>query len=307
MENCASFENDWTAIFAEDAPISPELATHLKECRACRRLLATHRDWEDLLLEEPGADAYSRMRSGVLDRIRHQSVPWRTASEGSLLSRASASRWWAAAAIAASLFLAGFLSGRGALFSPEREAGHLLQQLRHQVAANPRLDDSTGSPYSYSNVSFSPLADGRLALSFDLSTHLRLVGQKDDPLVKDVLAQTLLNPESLNSRLKALGIAGDVMDPKIKQAMILAMQHDDSLSVRLKAMSLLSAYKMDREVSDAFLLILKEEESVQLRLQALEYLAGEPNSRDALREALEKLSKPEDTPLLLRASGKEIY
>lgn len=307
MNTCASLESHWTALLAEDAPISPELEAHLEGCPACRRLLETHRGWECLLMEEPDAAAFTNMRSAVLARVRNRFAQAKTRSAGHRDVTGRAWKWGAVTALAATLLIAGFLIGRGGSFAPEIVGANLLRQVRHQASVNTRFEDSASSPYSYSNISLSPLVDGRIALSFDLSTHMEVAGEKDDPLVKDVLAQALLNPESINSRLKAIGIAHEVMDPKIKQALILAMKHDDSLPVRLKAMSLLSSYKENAAVAEAFLSILKEDESVQLRLQALEYLAGNPSRRNALRDALNQLSKPEDTPLLLKANIQEIH
>ena len=137
-------------------------------------------------------------------------------------------------------------------------------------------------------------------LSFDVTTHVDTERPKNDPLVKEVLAQSLLNPSSLGTRLKAIRFAGTIFELKIKEALLFSLQNDPNIAVRLKAMSTLVNIKNDREITDVFIDILGTEESVQMRLMAIEYLAQSDMNKDKIEKTIMESDRPVDTPIKLK-------
>jgi hypothetical protein len=128
-------------------------------------------------------------------------------------------------------------------------------------------------------------------LDFDVATHLDLVRDKYDPLVAEVLMQSLVSPATVGTRLEAIGLVKN-LEPKVRDALVVAMLEDPNLAVRLKAISKLTANGGDFETHNALLDVLRTENSVTMRLLAIDYLTNNNVSAEALRDAV-KEGRPE--------------
>jgi hypothetical protein len=115
---------------------------------------------------------------------------------------------------------------------------------------------------------------GLVNLSFDVSRHLELSLKRDDPLVTEVLVQSLIEPSGVDTRLNAILIAENTRDRKIKKSLIVAMLCDENLAVRMAAQLKLIERPGDPEVADSLLDVLEREQSVRMRLVAIDYLAN---------------------------------
>src|SRR5262249_47934263 len=143
-----------------------------------------------------------------------------------------------------------------------------------EAAANRGLADVEDSPFTYSNVSYRRLAGDRVALDFDVTTHLATVESTRSPLVREALAQSLLNPASVGERLKAISFAASGREPKVEEAVLVAFRRDESVAVRLAALTVLVGRLDDDDVRSALIVALHDDPSVQVRLAALESLAS---------------------------------
>ena len=165
--------------------------------------------------------------------------------------------------------------------------------IERAAAKNLRLTQSVESPFAYSNVRLQSVDDANVRLSFDVTTHLDLVRQKDDDLVTEVLVQSLVNQESVGTRLEAIDLATSTsMQPKLRDALVVAMLEDSNLAVRLRAISKLTASGSDQTTQEALLQVLRSEDSVTMRLLAIDHLTTHDVSSEALRLALEQ-GRPE--------------
>ena len=108
-----------------------------------------------------------------------------------------------------------------------------MDALHLEAASNRGLTDVEDSPFTLSNVSFRRVAGDRVALDFDVTTHLATVESTGSPLVREVLAQSLLNPATVGERLKAMSLAAGLPDPRVEQAVLFALRRDESVAVRL--------------------------------------------------------------------------
>lgn len=285
-----------------------ELFTHLEGCAPCRQLYELHEDLGDAepLTVEPPEEALAEVRRGVLRTLRAENArPRSTPGFWQLLTARPA--WVLASWIVVALggALLGRLSVPGAPASPDAEQV-LLAQLQAAAASHRQLSDVESSRFLLSDVSWHDLSDEQVAMSFDVSTHLELTLDKDDPLTTELLVQSLVNPAPLGGRLKAISRARDLQDPRIRQALIRAMLHDPDLAVRLEAQARLAEHPANGEVEDAFITVLAHEASVQMRLVAVDYLAERQVSPEVLSRALTANTAPGESAVLWRARSHDL-
>jgi hypothetical protein len=273
-----------------------ELLAHTKGCDSCRRLLAIHGDLIEAgaRVPEPDEADLELLQERVLRDIK----------------RLRARRPLRFAALAAGLilpFVLGLLAGRmiPAPSGSLRSSSRVMNALHVEAASNRGLTDVEDSPFTYSNVSFHRLAGDRVALDFDVTTHLATVESTRSPLVREVLAQSLLNPSSVGERLKAMSFAASVPEPKLEQAILFALRHDQSVAVRLAALTVLVGRLDDEEVRVAMMTALRDDPSVQVRLAALESLASHRVDHSQLRQELRLRNEPGNEPLIVRLAELE--
>jgi len=301
MNDCARFEamiRDHSAGDLDPAAREP-LLQHARLCAACRRLLELDADLGRLVarLPEPREAEWDRVHERVLREIAGRPA---SASLPALAWLA------AAAALAVVAFVGGAFADRALTpprsARPEARSG-LLAALGAEAASNRAFSQVENARFTYSNVSFRKIGTDRVALAFDVSTHLEVVEQESSDLVREVLAQSLLNPSSTAARLKALDLAGGALDPKLRDALIFALAKDPSLAVRSEALALLSGRADEPAVQDALLVALRDDEAVQIRLQALESLAARRVDPGRLRDAIG--SRPGGEALRVRLASFE--
>jgi hypothetical protein len=233
--------------------------------------------------EEPVPEAFSNMRYEVLRSVRNtemnthsdwldESVSW----VRKIVTRPEM-------AVAAFTLILGFFLGRIAPVDQESISSSLMQQVSFLASENESFADTKNSPYQYSNIEIKEINGNQVALNFDVSTHLEMVRDKNDPLVREVIAQSLLNPTNLGTELKAISYSENMLDRKLKEALIYSMRHAPILAVRQNAMRNLTRYDQDDEIKEAFLKTLTDEESVKMKLMALDYLDKHQINPDELR------------------------
>ncbi|CAM2009880.1 hypothetical protein [Acanthopleuribacter pedis] len=262
--------------------------------------------------------AFARMRAGVLAEIRK--AP-KVASSPDKVIQPKIAHWRQPVFLlgAAAAMLLGVLIGSRfwqnspapIWYNPVGDAAQHGTDFRQGAArqmvsslAQPQ-PDLRNLPYVYDNIAITPTPGNQVHLSFDMATHVSLVRPADDPLVREMLVNALMDRESLNNRLHAVQLSDPTMSPEVKQALVIAMRQDGELSVRLKAMAKLAPFGEEPLVSQALMEVLKNDESVQMRLNALDYLMGSNPAKGDI-EALERtLRERGDTPLLMRVNRWE--
>jgi hypothetical protein len=272
-----------------------ELVAHTKGCESCRRMLAIHGDLAEAGARVPEPDeADLELRQ---ERVMRE------------IKRRRARRPLRIAALAAGViqpFAVGLILGRAL---PGRAgsgpSSRWMDALHHEAASNRRLTDVEDSPFTYSNVSYRRLADDRVALDFDVTTHLTTVESTRSPLVREVLAQSLLNPSSVGERLKAISFAAGRFEPKLEKAVLFALRRDESVAVRLAALTALVGRLDDEEVRSALMSALRDDPSVQIRLAALESLTSHRVDHARIREAIRVRPAPGNEALMVRLAELE--
>ena len=195
----------------------------------------------------------------------------------------------------------GFLLGRALPPDAQGSSLNIIRHINKIASENKQLIDIKNSDFRYSNTIIKEVDAENVALSFDFTTHVKIVRHKTDPVVRDVIAQSLLNPSNTGSELKAISFTENIIDRKIKEALIFSVHNAPMQAVRMKAMSSLMKYKEDPEVKDAFIQVLKEEESVQMRLTAIDYLQGININPDILWSVVEHMDNKLYSAVLIKA------
>lgn len=166
---------------------------------------------------------------------------------------------------------------------------NFTQEIQLAALESQDLKQSSNSPYVFSNAKMRNTGKNRVQVSFDVSRHIKIERPKDDPLIKDILAQSLLNSENTSLRLQNISETESYMDPKIKQALILTMNNDNNMIVRQKSMFSLLRYPNDKEIQKALLSVLRNEESVYMKLAAIDYLSNNKVNIQSLGDELNSL------------------
>jgi len=313
MIRCAEFEPLIERMLAEEIADADRdrLLTHAQSCAPCRQYVELHHRLlgSELDVELPTDEEFGAMRRAVFEGIggargRPAGSSWGMIGEFFQLMMQRPAYAGALAALLLVMLGAGFGVGQQwgqPTTSPELTG--LLPQIDREASQNLDGLDLEGSRYLFSNVTFDDRGDGRLALSFDVTRHMELSRPKSDPLVKEILVQSLINPGPIETRMSAIGYAGQMVDDKVKQALIVSMLNDPNQAVRLRAQEILSTHKNDPEIQSAMLVVMRGEESVQMRLQALDQLATSDFSRERFGQAVEDLSWQDDRALLVRAAN----
>lgn len=295
MENldCHRVRNDIDRLFAGELAEDDRavIDAHLERCSDCRE----HHALVSQIASRPAPETDERdllaMRRAVLGTIQSE----RGAERTSFFTRLPHAAALALVTGGAVLLAAGWFVGRTT--APEAVAARrggmanpdlvLARQIQSVARENTGLADVENSPYRYANVRIEPQPEGRIRLGFDVSRHLELTLLKSDPLVTEVLVQSVLDSGSIGTRLRAIDEAGNILDPRVRGALIKAMLHDENLGVRLQAQSRLIERAGDAGIADALLTVLENEESVQMRLVAIDYLTRSRVDPRRLREAVE--------------------
>ena len=317
MSDCERFQPILGAYVSDDLDdraFGPLLA-HCRTCDGCRELLELHRDLAELAeladLEMPPSETgFDAMRSRVLREVAggdrgqaETALPWHL--PGGFTLRAAA-----ILATAAMLFVVGLAAGRALPGLNGASVGgnggvtnRLVSAINADANSNHSLMDVEDSRFTYSNASFRRLEAGRVALDFDVTTHVGLIEPVESELVREVLIHSLLNPSSTGARLKAMSFAAGIMESKIKDALLFSMRRDDNLAVRLKALEILSDHLGDPEIESGVLAALRDDDSVQVRLLALDFLATHSSDGgriDRIHEVIRESERLGDEALMVR-------
>ncbi len=297
MNDCKRFEDGLASLMSGDSSIESRgsVMKHLAECEDCADLFAVHAELEDIELPEAAESELLTLRRDVIRSIRKSSSRDVAAWWQSLLVarlRPSAALALAVGALVAGVTLGRWPTADRVFERAQREDTRLANstealagQLEFAALRNRRVEESANSPYTFSDLRVRETADDRVALSFDVATHLELIREKSDPLVSEILVQSLVNPAPVGTRLEAISLVRS-MEPKVRDALIVAMLEDESLPVRIASLEKLVAVPIDPSTEAAFLKVLEKEETVQMRLLAIDYLAKERVAPQMVESAL---------------------
>jgi hypothetical protein len=277
-----------------------KLNAHMAECPECQALFKIHSalGQTNLSMPLPDKDEFAQMRARVSTKIRSTRQQKTVFDFTALWHNLRTNAW--RPAVAFSLIL-GFLLGR---IMPTEE-GNLGEQIIEGISLlasqSKSLFTEDKSGYRYSNVTIKELNQNEIQMSFDVSTHVEVTRAKDDPLAKEIMAQTLLSSGNAGSHLKAISSMGNIPDPKFKQALIHTFQYDRSPAVRMAAVNKLQQFPKDMEIALAMKEIIKNEENIKMMGDAMDYLIKTDIPPDSLKSIIKSLDMQKSRPIIIKA------
>jgi hypothetical protein len=276
------------------------LHTHIAECSECHALYTIHTALDKISLTPPvpEKEEFAHMRRQVLAKIRSAKQLKMQIDFSALWQSIRTNAW--RPAVAFSLVL-GFLLGRIMPTEDSNLGERIIESVSLLASQSKTLFSEDKSGYSYSNVTFKESSPDEIQMSFDVSTHVDVVRDKQDPLVKEIMAQTLLSPGNTGTRLKAISSMEHLPDLKYKQSLIHAFQNDPSPAVRMAAINKLRQFPKDQEIALAMKDVIKNEENFKMRRDALEYLKKAEMDPDSLKSIIRSLDIQKSRPIIIKA------
>ena len=183
---------------------------------------------------------------------------------------------------------------------PER----LVRFLDGRARQHRELAESVAEGYLLTNVRLREIDGETVSAAFDLTTHLEIERSRHDPLIAELVVQSLVGPSSLRTRLQAVALAREAGQPKVRDALGYAALDDPEPAVRSRALATLAELDSDgAEVVGILLAVLEREASTGMRLLALEHLLERGQDRRRLERAVRVGDPAGAAPLLLRLQG----
>lgn len=277
------------------------LAAHLNKCSECSGLMQVHENIEHKQenIPIPTTDEFRIMRQNTLRQIR-------LSNESKLdIILDHIKEFFIKVEFAYSLAVLLLILSVYSFYSSDKTQGKipsdLIEQIDYTAQRNSSLSDIENSPYTYSNIEFKEMDNQQIHLGFNVSTYVELTRDKNDPLVKEILAQSIINSPQTGSKLTNIAYAEQIIDPKLKETLLFVVQNDPDLAVRLKSLNILTKYTNDIQIQNTFLYLLKNEESVQMRLIALDYLTTNKIDTSLIWKELGEATTRINKPVLIEA------
>ena len=253
-------------------PIREEVAAHAESCSGCRaELEALEHAWARLG-EDPDLPVTPEFRRRTLALLDDEMLRARIRAFSPRATRRSTRPLLEAAAVLVAA-VAGFGAARQ-LAAPSRPA------LRTASTAVPQsLEKASG----LANVAYRPAdAQGRIGVSFDVTSRETVVGRPDDPQMARLVAFLVSRgAQTAGEKSRAIdlvsanyGARDSPASPDIVLALTNTLKRDQNPGVRKKAADALAGFRMTPEIRAAFLDALRSDRHPGVRLVAVEALAA---------------------------------
>jgi hypothetical protein len=249
------------------APVRDELALHTAGCAACRAELSRIEETWARLGEIPDATPTPEFRRSTLALLEDEMLRMRIHD---FRQRRNIPRGLLEAAAVVVAALGGF---------------QIARQLPFPAAAAPRAAAAV-SPLrnagALSNVSYRPAdAQGRIGVTFDVTSRRTVVGRPDDPEMATLVAYLVSRgAQTAGDKSRAIEIAsshtsaGSPASPEIVRALTDTLKNDQNPGVRKKAADALAGFRMTPDIRAAFIDALRTDRNPGVRLVAVEALAS---------------------------------
>jgi hypothetical protein len=265
-------------------------AAHLSSCAACSAMAAEMESVWGRLADDDGADlapspSFAARSAALLRDATRRATnvrPFPSRETGSPLLKIAA----VLAAGVTGFFLARGTSGPGPIArayqpTPSGRAPENVTLVSNRTvdAAHAALDLS-GKP-RLANVAVTPADDqGRVSVSFDVTTRYTVVGRPEEPAVAEVLVSLMSGgSETAGAKGKALDLVsegtrgGAAVSPEIVALLKTTLENDKNPGVRKKAAEALVQMPPSPETRDALAKALKNDSNPAVRILAVEGLA----------------------------------
>ncbi|HEU4521419.1 MAG TPA: HEAT repeat domain-containing protein [Thermoanaerobaculia bacterium] len=300
---------------------------HIERCAACSEEWSAYRDTWAVMGELPELEVPARVREGFLRaagiadpeaaKIRNI-VPFRSRTATKWLAQAAA-----VVIIAGGAYFAGNLTAdREAERTPATIAS--VQPVPYSFAENRIIPasqispDIQGSP-DIQNVQFLEPEEGRIGLSFDVTSRVTVTGSPTDRSMVRLLSYVLQNENSITqSRSRAIDWVRQTYsdpqfaDPEIASALAKVLRSEQHEGVRIRAVDTLKTMPVPvaGDTREALIDALKNDPNPAVRIKAVEALANLSRSGEVFDsvtiDTLREKAAQTDENLYVRAKAAEV-
>jgi hypothetical protein len=254
-----------------------ELAEHLESCAACREELEKIEETWSRLGEDPDLAVSPDFRRRTLALIDDEMLRMRLKQFSSRPPR----RFARPLAEAAAVVLAA-LGGWWAATAAHRAPAGPSAASPSASLTYPAALEKAGT---LSNVSYRPAdQDGRIGVTFDVTSRKTVVGRPDDPQMASLVAYLVSRgAQTSGEKSRAIelvsshygsGTGETPASPDIVRALTATLKKDQNPGVRKKAADALAGFRMTPEIRAAFLDALSSDPNPGVRLVAVDALAA---------------------------------
>ncbi len=255
-------------------PIREEVAAHAEGCSACRaELEALEHAWA-LLGDDPDLPVTPEFRRRTVALLEDEMLRSRirafTPRRG---------RRWTRPLLEAAAVLVAAITGYGA----SRQLSPSSSIAPSRAAASAAVPASLEKAGALANVAYRPAdAQGRIGVSFDVTSRETVLGRPDDPQMARLIAFLVSRvAQTAGEKSRAIdlvsanyGVKVSPASPDIVLALTNTLKKDQNPGVRKKAADALAGFRMTPEIRAAFLEALRTDRHPGVRLVAVEALAA---------------------------------
>ena len=131
--------------------------------------------------------------------------------------------------------------------------------------------------------------NGQVRISVDADHHMELEGSLDDPRIRQLLVNAVMDYDNPGIRHDSLSVLrSNPEQPSVRGALLYAMQNDPNAGLRLEALQAAQELAWTPEVRQAFLTTLEKDKNSGVRVAAVDALTEHANS--SILPALERLA-----------------
>lgn len=255
-------------------PLRREISEHTESCEACREELARIEETWERLGEDPDAPMTPQFRRQTLALIEDEMLRARVRAFRPARPRMSRALLQAAAILVAAV--GGFWAARASAPASAKPG----RPPATAAAVSPAALESSGS---LSNVSYRPAdAQGRIGVTFDVTSRQTVVGKPEDPEMARLVAYLVSRgAQTAGEKSRAIelvsthyGSEKTPASPDVVRALTATLKKDQNPGVRKKAADALAGFRMTPEIRAAFLDALRFDRNPGVRLVAVDALAA---------------------------------
>ncbi|MEO8188972.1 MAG: HEAT repeat domain-containing protein [Acidobacteriota bacterium] len=255
-------------------PLREEVAAHAESCSACRSELETLEHAWDRLGDDPDLPVTPEFRRRTLalleDEMLRSRIRTFTPRRG---------RRWTRPLLEAAAVLVAAITGYGAARQLSPSSSLAPSRAAASAAVPARLEKAG----ALANVAYRPPdAQGRIGVSFDVTSRETVLGRPDDPQMARLIAFLVSRgAQTAGEKSRAIdlvsanyGVKVSPASPDIVLALTNTLKKDQNPGVRKKAADALAGFRMTPEIRAAFLEALRSDRHPGVRLVAVEALAA---------------------------------
>jgi HEAT repeat protein/putative zinc finger protein len=241
-----------------------ELADHLEGCPACREENQRIEGVWKKLGEDPDRSMSPEFRRRSLALIEDEMLRRR------VREFAPRRRWIALAAQAAAVLVAASM-------------GWFAHRPATPSGAAPAAGSALPLDGTLSNVTYRQAdPDGKVAVSFDVTSHRTVTGRPQDPALAGLLAYLVSQgtrtagekSQAIDLVSSHFGTGAQTASPEVVHALTTTLRRDPNPGVRKKAADALAGFPMAPEIRSAFFEALAKDTNPAVRLAAVDALAA---------------------------------